>query len=129
MNASKKKPLPLESPAACGGDIYFAIVTLVAMQAENNQTKLFTTGSYEIAVLEPGNYKVTVSSPSFAMFSSDELVIKAGQSIQLGILLKEHEMTELVGTVSIETRSQRVRRNVSRILLFPYQKIKNSFGR
>jgi hypothetical protein len=104
----------------------FALVTLFEVEADNKRTKLFTMGTYEFTGLTPGQYKVMVYSPHLPTYSSEIVIIKAGQSEQINVLMKSYMMEEM-GTVSVETRAQRFRRTFKRALFSPFQKIKNSF--
>lgn len=114
----------IENPG--GEKSRFALVTLVEVDADNKRTKLFTTGNYEFIGLTPGQYKVLVYSPHLPTYSSNILTIEAGQSEQVNVLMKSY-MVEEMGTVSVETRSQRFRKTFKRALFSPFQKIKNSF--
>jgi len=79
-----------------GAAIPGAAVSITASSAQSLKTKTNKEGFYEFKALAPGKYVVKVTSRGFAVFTSEDLEIIAGQTQKLDI------------SMSIQTEEQKV---------------------
>ncbi len=89
-----------------------SVVAGATVRAENvgtHEVRTFTTkaaGEYVFSALQPGTYKVTVSSPTFKTFNATNVVVAASDRVRIDAPLQAGSVNELVEVTATPTSLQ-----------------------